>query len=104
MKFFRKDSMGRTVTPYSVQIETVRARFQNFRRALRKSDQDIFDELFRYAKGNVQAGVMAASPNPADSVFLAILMELRRQLQVQEARINDLEKELKFLKTTNPRL
>ena len=99
---FLSNFMGRTVTPYSIQIEAVRARFKNFRRALRKSDQEIFDELFRYAKGNVQAGVMAASPNPADSVFLAILMELRRQLKTQEEKIRELEKELKFFKTINP--
>ncbi len=79
--------MGRTVTPYSMQLQIIRRRLQNFRRALRKEDQLIFDELFRHAKFNVQAGVMAANPNPIDSILLAILIE-------QQKQINELRRQL----------
>lgn len=72
--------MGRTVSPYSWQIERLRERFRRFRRALRREDQKLFDDLMLFAKLHVQAGVMAASPNPADTVFLSIMIEQQRLL------------------------
>ena len=76
--------MGRTVMPYSMQIDRVQQRFQKFRRSLRRDDQEIFDQLFRDARRQVQAGVMAANPNPADSVFLSALIATRADLRKQQ--------------------
>ena len=83
--------MGRTVTPYSIQLQLLEERYKGFRRSLRKDDQVIFDDLMRIAKLQVQAGVMASNPNPADSVFLSVLIELKK-------KIDRLENELKKLK------
>lgn len=85
--------MGRTVTPFSQMTEATRREFQPFRRALRKADQQAFDELFEWARLHVQAGVQLASPDPREPVLLAMLIELRKeQLRLHE-RINELEKE-----------
>lgn len=83
--------MGRTVAPYSWQIEVVRHRFAKFRRSLRRADQALFDALMRYAKVHVQAGVMASYPNPADPVFLSIVLEQERRIADLEARLARLE-------------
>ena len=74
-------------------MEVVEGRFQKFRRALRKGDQELADELFRYAKYHIQAGVLAANPNPADSMLFAMLIE-------QQRRIKDLQTQLQTLKTS----
>ena len=85
--------MGRTVMPFSQVVEAARREFQPFRRALRKADQQAFDELFEWARLHVQAGVQLASPDPREPVLLAMLIELRKeQLRLQE-RLNELEKE-----------
>lgn len=71
--------MGRTVRPYSGQMENMLKRLENFRRGLRKEDQEAFDFLMRAAKLQVQAGVMASNPNPLDSIILSALVSLKRE-------------------------
>lgn len=87
--------MGRTVAAYSWQIEKVRERFRKFRQALRREDQKLFDDLMLFAKLHVQAGVMTSSPNPADTVFLSILLEQQRLLARHAAEIERLRRELR---------
>ncbi|PJZ68229.1 hypothetical protein CH373_17820 [Leptospira perolatii] len=72
--------MGRTVIPYSRQIQYVEGSLQEFRRGLRKPDQEIFDELIRFAKLQVQAGVMASSAYPIDSMLLSMMIELKKEI------------------------
>ena len=86
--------MGRTVAPYSLQIETVRERFAQFRRALRTEDQRLFDRLFRSARLQMQAGVMAANPDPFDSMAMAMLMDLQRQNDDLRRAVERLERRL----------
>lgn len=73
--------MGRTVAPFSQIIDVVIARFDNYRKALRREDREIFDELMRVAKRQVQAGVMAQNPNAFDSMSMAMLIELKKEMQ-----------------------
>lgn len=72
--------MGRTVVPYSLVIEQVLHRFDNYRRTLRRQDREAFDELMRVAKMQVQAGVMAQHPNAFDSMSMAMLVHLKREI------------------------
>jgi len=90
--------MGRTVLAYSLQLQLLEKRNKGFRRALRKEDQKIFDNLLRMGKMQVQAGVMASNPNPTDSLFFSILIELKkeieilkRDLEIKEQKIDELE-------------
>jgi hypothetical protein len=59
--------MGRTVKPFSIVLSEEQARFKDLRRTLRKEDQWRFDELFEFARKNVQAGVQIANPDPMAS-------------------------------------
>lgn len=63
-------------------------RFDNYRRTLRREDREAFDELMRVAKMQVQAGVMAQHPNAFDSMSMAMLVQLKRE-------INELKKNIK---------
>ena len=64
-----------------------------FRRGLRKDDREIFDELMRYAKTQIQAGVMASSPNPFDSMSLIMHIQLAKQVKALLAEVETLKKE-----------
>ena len=86
--------MGRTLVPFSMQVDLVALRFQKFRNALRRVDQQRFDRLLLAARRQMQAGVMAAQPNPFDTMALCMLLDLQRQLddlrrQLDEARNQD---------------
>ncbi len=83
--------MGRTVIPYSRQMQYVESSLGQYRRGLRKPDQEIFDELIRVAKLQVQAGVMASSPYPIDIMLLTMMIDLKKE-------IFRLRKELESLK------
>lgn len=72
--------MGRTIAPYSRQVQQIEDSLSEFRRSLRKSDQLIFDDLIRISKMQVQAGVMAASPYPIDSMLLTMMIELKKEM------------------------
>ncbi|MCG6142233.1 hypothetical protein EHQ23_16990 [Leptospira bourretii] len=72
--------MGRTIAPYSRQMLQIEENLSDFRRSLRKQDQDIFDDLIRTAKLQVQAGVMASLPYPIDSMILSMLIDLKKEM------------------------
>ncbi|EKJ88695.1 hypothetical protein [Leptospira meyeri] len=72
--------MGRTIAPYSRQMMQIEGNLSDFRRSLRRQDQEIFDELMRTSKLQVQAGVMASLPYPIDSMILSMLIELKKEV------------------------
>ena len=84
--------MGRTLLPYSMQIDMVLARFKEFRRGLRKADQEVFDRLIRVARKQLQAGTMASHPNPFDSMAMSMLLEMQKQIDNQQVRLDRLER------------
>jgi hypothetical protein len=63
-----------------------------FRRSLRKQDQELFDELFERARLHVQAAVQAANPEPMESIFISVLIEMLREEKHLRARVDELEK------------
>lgn len=83
--------MGRTVAPFSQIIDKVIARFENYRRALRREDREIFDELMRTAKRQVQAGVMAQNPNAFDSMSMSMLLEMKKEILQLQKEITELK-------------
>jgi hypothetical protein len=70
-------------------------RLGQFRRSLRKQDQELFDELFERARLHVQAAAQAANPEPMESIFISVLIEMLRAEKRLQARVNELEKELR---------
>lgn len=83
--------MGRTVSPYSEQMKRMEERLSNFRRALKKTDQEIFDDLVRFAKLQPAAGVMASSPHPFDSMSMSMMLELLKKIQTLEKEVETLK-------------
>lgn len=70
-----------------MQMEEVNARLRDFRRALRREDQLVLDRLLKWAKEELQAGVMAADPDPFHSMFLSIMVRQQRELDELKRRL-----------------
>lgn len=78
--------MGRTLPTYNMLIlqELEKDEWKRFRRALRKDDQAIFDELFIAPKLHMQAGAYASHARPFETMLICMLLELRKELKVLE--------------------
>lgn len=93
--------MGRTILPYSQQLELTKNRFQDFRRALRKEDQHRFDKIMRMGLLQQQAGVMASHPDPFDSLAMSVFIDLLRQLEQCQQQLERLSQKLRHDKPTD---
>ncbi len=93
--------MGRTIATFHQLIEQTRARFAPFRRALRREDQQVFDELFERAKYYAASGSMEAAAEPFEAVVLAFLLEQQKTLRALEARLLDGQARLRLLENTD---
>jgi hypothetical protein len=66
--------------------------WQKFRRALRKEDQNVFDQLFEKARLHSEAGGSAGRSWPFETVLVSILLEQEKALAELRLRINGREK------------
>ena len=72
--------------------------FKDFEKALRKDDREVFQELMRFAKTQIQTGVMASNPNPFDSMSLTMHIQIMKKLSSALEEIEKLKKEIAILK------
>ena len=73
--------MGMTQTSITQQLQIEEEAFLPFRRALRHSDQVIFDELFAAANQHRAASALAARALPMESMLLSMLLEERKEVK-----------------------
>ena len=72
--------MGRTLPTI---VQTLRAEeegWKDFRRALRREDQEAFDALWRFARRHAAPASMAGRPMPMEAAFMGMLVGLAREL------------------------
>lgn len=86
--------MGRTLATVSGLLERERARWQQFRRALRREDQRRLDALLEDARRHLQALAYASWATPYEAILVAVLLEERRRLEALEARLQALEQRM----------
>ncbi len=81
--------MGRRLATYNMLIlqELEKDEWKRFRRALRKDDQEVFDELFIAPKTQMQAGAYASNAKPFETMLLCMLIELKKELKSLEQKI-----------------
>lgn len=79
--------MGRTNPTYRDVLRTVQDNWTDYRRALRRPDQQRFDRLFEDARQYADAGGYLNYQNPMPVVLFSIAL-------AQQKRIEDLEAEL----------
>ncbi len=73
--------MGRTVLSFTQKILALESEWSKFRRALRREDQEILDELFSFAKYHSAPASYFSTPNPMEPIFMAILIELLKEIR-----------------------
>jgi len=84
--------MGRTLPSATQLMLQEEAALARFRRALRRNDQLIFDDLFTSAQKHISAAAYAAHALPFETFLMAMLLEehkevmrLRKSLEALEA-------------------
>lgn len=83
--------MGRTVSTITQLINETEASLSSFRRALRRSDQYIFDGVFASARQHITAIGQTDSLLPFEAVLLAILLEQAKEMAVLRQELDQLK-------------
>ena len=83
--------MGRTVPTFTMVLQQEMESWSKFRRALRKEDQDVLDELFRAARRQLAGCAYAARPIPFESIAMAMLLSQQRVIGDLQGRLTALE-------------
>ncbi len=79
--------MGRTLPTVVQLIRSEEEAWKHFRRALRKEDQEAFDELMLYMRRHAAPISMASRPVPYDAMVMSLLVGLMRAvLDLQQSR------------------
>ena len=79
--------MGRTLPTTTQIVLDEQQSFHNFRRALRREEQVIFDELFARARKHIMAINQADHVLPFEAILLAMLIELMREIVDLKRRV-----------------
>lgn len=80
--------MGRTIPTFRQLIDQAAARWNKFRRALRREDQPYFDRLFRRVRHYTQAATYQAHDNPMEAILLAIALDHEKQLDSLDRKLS----------------
>jgi len=72
--------MGRTVPSFRMLLDSIIMEVGNFRRALRRHDQEVFDRVMDMAREHASASAVAATLDPMDTIVLSILIEQQKQI------------------------
>jgi len=76
--------MGRNNDTFTLIIDRNRETWSKFRRALRKEDQEYFDEMWRAPKVHLAAGAFIASEVPLETIFMSMLLEQYKKIRYLE--------------------
>ena len=79
--------MGRTIPTVNQVLEENREQWRRFYRALRREDRELLDRLFDGAKYFTAACVYQAHVTPSESIMLAMLLHLEKELEALKARL-----------------
>jgi hypothetical protein len=79
--------MGRNNDTFTLLIDRNREEWSKFRRALRKEDQLLFDELWRAPKLHLAAGAFLANGVPLETIFMSMLLEQYKMIKQLEATL-----------------
>jgi len=77
--------MGRNNDTFTLVIDRNREEWSKFRRALRKEDQTLFDEMWRAPKLHLAACAFLADEVPFEAILISMLLEQFRKIKKLEA-------------------
>ncbi|HEY7586493.1 MAG TPA: hypothetical protein VH866_08300 [Candidatus Deferrimicrobiaceae bacterium] len=86
--------MGRTVLPFTQELYREEESWKSFRRALRREDRELFDELFAAARYHTAACTCSGRAVPFEAILMSILVEERRAVRELSRRVDELARRL----------
>jgi hypothetical protein len=86
--------MGRLIPSSTSLILKEKDSWAEYKKALRKEDKEIFEQLFLYAKYHSPAIGQSNKFYPIEAILISMLIELKKE-------INSLKKEIETLKNGN---
>jgi hypothetical protein len=86
--------MGRTVLPFTQELYREEASWAPFRRALRREDRELLDELFAAARYHTAACAFAGRAVPFEAILVSMLVEERRALRELEKKLQEIVSKL----------
>lgn len=86
--------MGRTIPSINQYLIQEQGSFSQFRRALRRNDQLILDDLFAAARKHAAAAAYAAHALPFEIALLSMLLEEHKQVMRLQQQIEQLLKKV----------
>ena len=86
--------MGRTNTTYRDLLRAMESRWQEYRRALRHTDQPVFDRLFEYARAHADASGLQNHQFVEIPALISMLIEQQKQISDLEDRLDHIEDDL----------
>jgi hypothetical protein len=82
--------MGRTLPSITQAFLQEQESFSRFRRALRRTDQQVLDDLFAAAHQHLAAAAYAAHSLPLETFLLAMLMEEHKEIMRLRQIVEDM--------------
>jgi hypothetical protein len=73
--------MGRTVPTFTQLLHAEMSSLAKYRRALRREDQEVFDDLFTHARQHVAESAYASHLSPFEVMLLSTLLELGKKVR-----------------------
>ena len=89
--------MGRTVLSFTQELYREEESWKGFRRALRREDRELFDELFAAARYHTAACSCSGRAVPFEAILMSILLEERRAVRELSARVAALAERVEAL-------
>ncbi len=86
--------MGRTVLPFTQELYREEESWKPFRRALRREDRELFDDLFAAARYHAAACTCSGRALPFDAILMSVLIEERRAVRELSRRLEELSRRL----------
>jgi hypothetical protein len=86
--------MGRTLATSTQLVDQEIEAWSKFRRALRKEDQEAFDDLLTYARFHAAAAAYASRVVPFETMLMTMLIEQQKVIHSLNRRIGKLEETL----------
>jgi hypothetical protein len=86
--------MGRTLATFTQLVQQEIDSWSQYRRALRREDQQAFDALFAAARHHAPAGAYLARETPFEVMLLSMLIEQQKHVVILQQKVTILETRL----------
>jgi hypothetical protein len=86
--------MGRTNPTYRDALSAMESRWEDYRRALRRADQQVFDWLFEAARVHADASGLQNHQFVEIPALISIVLEQQKRIDDLEDRLDHMEDDL----------